>query len=532
MGRVTSPASSKTSQRALLSVTDKTGLVEFAKGLAELGFEIVSTGGTAKSLEAASVPVTPLERVTGWPEMLDGRVKTLHPLVHGGILARRDLPAHLEQASQHGIGLIDVVAVNLYDFGGAVARAETSFEEAVEQIDIGGPALLRASAKNHAFVLPVVDPDDYPRVLEALRAGERAEALRRALARKVFAHTARYDAAIARYLAGAEGDGEFPEPLVEVHQRVEVLRYGENPHQGAAFYRPPGAPSGLAAATQLQGKELSYNNLLDLDAALGLTVDLGTGAAGAVAVYIKHNNPCGAAAHLDAAQALATARACDPVSAFGAVVAVSRSLDRAAAEVLTESFVEAVIAPDFSPEALAVLAGKKNLRVLRLPDDAAWRPPVVPGVELRPVRGGVLAQTRDAAPTFGEEVRGARVVTRRAPSPAELAGLGFAWAVAKHVRSNAIVFALHDRVMAVGAGQMSRVDSVKICRQKAGEGLQGTVVASDAFFPFRDGVDHLAEAGATAIVQPGGSVRDPEVIAAADERGVAMIFTGVRHFRH
>jgi phosphoribosylaminoimidazolecarboxamide formyltransferase/IMP cyclohydrolase len=525
-------------RRALLSVTDKTGIVELARGLLSLGFELISTGGTARALEAGGVAVTPLERFTGWPEMLDGRVKTLHPKVHAGILARRDLDSHRAEMAAHQLEYLEVVVVNLYDFEGAVRRADASFEAVVEEIDIGGPTLLRAAAKNHAAVLPVVDPADYGAVLEALAHGAVDAALRERLAHRVFLHTARYDALIAAWLGARVGAREqeladLPEVVTRGYRRVEALRYGENPHQRAAFYRELGAaPSLLTAATQLQGKELSFNNLLDLDAAFGLAVELGELSEGASCVFIKHNNPCGAAAHADVAGAIAAARACDPTSAFGGVVAVTEPLDEVAAERLVEAFVEAVIAPGYSAEALEVLAAKKNLRVLRLAEPAAWAPARAETLELREVHGGALLQTRDAGRGVAAEVAAARVVTRRAPTAEERVGLGFTWAVAKHVRSNAIVFGLPGRVVAVGAGQMSRVDSVKICRLKAGDALVGTVVASDAFFPFRDGVEQLAEAGATAIIQPGGSIRDEEVIAAADERGLAMLFTGVRHFRH
>jgi phosphoribosylaminoimidazolecarboxamide formyltransferase/IMP cyclohydrolase len=521
-------------RRALLSVTDKTGIVDLAQGLARHGVEILSTGGTAKVLEAAGVKVRALADFTGSPEMLDGRVKTLHPRVHGGLLARRDLASHQAEMNTHGLEPIDLVAVNLYDFSGALEK-QLSFEATVEEIDIGGPSMLRSAAKNHAGVLPLVDPADYARVLEVLDAGGDLDApFRRALAHKVFAHTARYDGMVAGWLEGQlEGaDRSFPEVIGRSYQRVQPLRYGENPHQNAAFYRDLGAKTGLAAAEILQGKELSYNNLLDLDAAMGLAVDLAVTQTGATAVYIKHNNPCGVATSADLSTAIKRARDADPVSAFGAVIALTQPIDEAAAIALTEAFVEAVIAPGVDEAAQRVFAAKKNVRVLRLADPAAWQLPPAGQIELRKVRGGALAQSHDGGPPFLDEVKKARVVTRRAPTAAEWSALGYAWAVAKHVRSNAIVFAAPDRTLAVGAGQMSRVDSVKICRLKAGEVLRGAAVASDAFFPFRDGVDQLAEAGATAIIQPGGSIRDEEVIAAADGHGVAMVFTGVRHFRH
>ena len=514
-------------KRALLSVTDKTGLVDFARGLSRLGIEIVSTGGTAKALREGGLDVVALDAFTGWPEMLDGRVKTLHPKVHAGILARRDLESHGAQMAEHGLGYIDLVVVNLYDFFGALAREGASEQDIVEAIDIGGPTLLRAAAKNHAGVLPVVNPADYPRVLDALASGGVDDALRRELAAEVFRHTARYDAAVAQHFS--VGGTEAPTLETRSIERVAELRYGENAHQSAAFYKTPGSPTGLPAAKVHQGKALSYNNILDLDAALGVSVDLAALRSAPNAVFIKHNNPCGAAVAGGLADAIRTARACDAVSAFGAVVAVSRPLDGPAAEALTEAFVEAVIAPGFDPDALSVLAGKKNLRVLEL--DEPWVPLASRPV-WREVRGGVLRQDLDTRADPVEEVRSAKPVTKRAPEDPQRRALEFAWLVAKHVKSNAIVFAHEDRVVGVGAGQMSRVDAVKICELKAGDALRGTVVASDAFFPFRDGVDVLAAAGAEAIVQPGGSIRDDEVVQAADEHGLAMLFTGVRHFRH
>jgi phosphoribosylaminoimidazolecarboxamide formyltransferase/IMP cyclohydrolase len=527
-------ATPKTLRRALLSVTNKDGLVAFARGLAELGVEIISTGGTAKILEGAGVSVVPLDVFTGHPEMLDGRVKTLHPRVHGGILARRDLESHRREVAERGLAYIDLVCVNLYDFDGAVAKPAATFEDILENIDIGGPTLLRASAKNHPSVIPVVDPKDYDRILQVLRSGrdlspeERCE-----LALKVYRETSRYDRAIAAYLERTlrkerSTDGASEEEIIRRLSKVQPLRYGENPHQRAAFYRDSDqAPSFLSAAKQLQGKELSFNNLLDLDSALSLVIDLGKTSA----VYIKHNNPCGAATQATLAEAVGAARACDPVSAFGAVIAVNQAVDPRTAEVLTEAFIEAVIAPGYSPEALAVLGRKANVRVLLLDRPEDWRPG--DGLsDLRQIRGGYLLQTKDVSPSVRDEVENAKVVTRRAPTLDEKAALLFNWIVAKHVRSNAIVFGHTDRVVAVGAGQMSRVDSVKLCVLKGKDALRGTAVASDAFFPFRDGVDVLAEAGATAIAQPGGSIRDEEVIRAADEHGVAMIFTGVRHFRH
>lgn len=517
--------------RALLSVTNKDGIVDFGRALAERGVEVISTGGTARTLTDAGVEVTPLETFTGWPEMLDGRVKTLHPKVHAGILACRARPEHRAQMEEHGLGYIDLVVVNLYDFAGGLRRG-LGPDEMIEQIDIGGPTLLRAAAKNAADVVAVVDPADYSEVVTRLDEGRLDDAFRYGLATKVFVHTAGYDARVATWMQQTHASEPFPAMLSPVFERVEVLRYGENPHQEAALYRRgDGAFPGLTAADKLQGKPLSYNNLLDLEAALNLAQDLDLVSDDAGAVYVKHNNPCGVAVGPDVAATVRTARQCDALSAFGAVVAVNRPVDGPAAEVLAETFVEAVIAPSFDPAARARLAAKKNLRVLELPDPEAWKSRGG-AHDLRSLGGGVLVQSRDASPDFLAEAKAARVVTERAPTAVERAALEFAWAIAKHVRSNAIVFACADRVVAVGAGQMSRVDSVRIARLKAEDALEGTVVASDACFPFRDGVDTLAEAGARAIIQPGGSIRDEEVIQAANEHGVAMLFTGVRHFRH
>lgn len=512
---------------AVLSVTDKTGIDELGRKLSDLGYTILSTGGTAKTLRAAGVDVRDIAEFTGTPEMLDGRVKTLHPKIFGGILGRRSRPDHVEQMKTHGLASIDVVAVNLYDFEGTLAK-DPSFEDAVENIDIGGPSLLRAAAKNHEDVAVLVDPADYGEACQRLQAKTDDRAWRRGLAAKVYRHTARYDALVADYMT------ETPSPAgrVVALDRVQTLRYGENAHQTASHLRLPGKGPGWSDAVINQGKELSYNNLLDLDAALGLAVDLGEISDQAHAVFIKHNNPCGAASGPDVGRALALARACDPVSAFGAVVASTKVVDEEAAKVLTEAFFEAIVAPGYTEEARSVFLRKKNLRVLELARPDAWTVPEVPPSILRHVLGGYLEQSQDSGPKFGREVVDAKVVTQRGPDDAERRAMRFAWTVAKHVRSNAIVFTTEDRVLAVGAGQMSRVDSVKICRLKAGEALEGSVVASDAFFPFRDGVDVLAEAGAKAIVQPGGSVRDEEVIAAADEHGLSMLFTGFRHFRH
>jgi phosphoribosylaminoimidazolecarboxamide formyltransferase/IMP cyclohydrolase len=516
--------------RALLSVADKSGIVDLARSLAEAGVELISTGGTATLLREAGLAVTPVAEITGFPEIFDGRVKTLHPRIHGGILGRWDHPEDREAARAHGIEPIGLVVVNLYPFRETVARPGVEPDEAIEQIDIGGPAMIRASAKNHAHTTVVVDPADYGRVAEAVAGGGIELELRRALALKAFRHTAAYDAAIAAWMSGGLVEPEpLPETLVLEGRRVASLRYGENPHQQAAFYAlptPAGRPS-LARAEQLHGKELSYNNLLDLDAALGVALDLA--APGAVA--IKHTNPCGAAEGAPGESLTSVwrrARATDPTSVFGGIVALNVEVDAETAALLGETFLEAIVAPGYTPEALEALTRKKNLRLLAL---RPWPAPG-PRLDLRAVAGGILAQTADVG---RDDLGAARVVTRRAPTAEELASLDFAWRVSKHVKSNAIVFASGRGLLGVGAGQMSRVDSCRIAVQKAGDAghdLRGSVVASDAFFPFPDGLEVVAAAGATAVAQPGGSVRDEEVIAAADRLGLAMLFTGARHFRH
>lgn len=526
--------------RALLSVSDKRGLVEFASGLVGQGWEIVSTGGTARALGEAGVPVTQVADVTRFPEMMDGRVKTLHPSIHGGILARRHRPDDLAAARREGIDLIDLVAVNLYPFARAAADPATTFDALVEEIDIGGPGLARAAAKNFRDVLVVVDPSDYASVLERVRDLPGFPlTVRLALARKAFAHTAEYDRAIALELERAEVNGErvarvaasesggLPERFALQCRRIRALRYGENPHQRAAWYAPSDA-HGLGGATVHQGKELSYTNLLDLDAAARIVLELDDPAS----AVIKHTNPCGVAVGASAAEAYVRARDADRLSAFGGVVGLNRAIDEAAASALVSTFIEAVIAPAVEPGAREILARKPNLRVVtaelaRGGDGAA--------LEARSILGALLVQDRDrvaeAAAAWPRE-DAVRVVTERAPTEDEWRGLRFAWRVCAHVKSNAIVFTGPDRTLAIGAGQMSRVDAVKVAAMKATAPLTGSVVASDAFFPFRDGVDAIAQAGATAIVQPGGSVRDEESIAAANEHGLAMIFTGFRHFRH
>jgi phosphoribosylaminoimidazolecarboxamide formyltransferase/IMP cyclohydrolase len=512
-------------RRALLSVSDKTGLVDFARGLTALGFELLSTGGTASALREAGLVVTSVSEVTGFPEIMGGRVKTLHPRVHGGLLGRWDVPEDVAAARENGIEPIELLCVNLYPFRETIARAGVTLPEAVEQIDIGGPAMVRAAAKNHDHTLVVVSPTDYAGVLAALQAGAPDTAFRRNLAARAFTHTAAYDAAIAEYLTGEL----LPETLVVPARRVQALRYGENPHQTAAFYEvatPSTAPS-LARARQLQGKELSYNNILDLDAALGVALDL----RGLGAVVVKHTNPCGAAEGLPGetlAEVYLRARATDPTSAFGGIVGLNREVDAATAERLAETFLEAVIAPAYSAAALEILGKKKNVRLMAL---SPWPEPAAV-LELRSVSGGLLAQSRDTLP---DDLESARVATRRSPTPDERAGLDLAWRVARHVKSNAIVYARPGQILAVGAGQMSRLDSARVAASKAkefGHELRGSAVASDAFFPFADGLLVCAEAGAVAFIQPGGSVRDDEVIAAADGLDIAMLFTGHRHFKH
>ncbi len=519
-----------TSRRALLSVSDKRGLPAFARGLAELGFELVSTGGTAGALRSEGLPVVDVSQVTGFPEVLGGRVKTLHPAIHAGVLARRDLAEDLETLRAQGIRPIDVVVVNLYPFRETAARAGAAMDEVVEQIDIGGPSLLRAAAKNFAHVAALVDPADYEPFLAELRAGGPSAARRYDLMRKVFAHTAAYDMAIAEYFGAREEGGtaraEFPPFLGTAATLRQELRYGENPHQRAAWYAREGAAPWLAAARLLQGKELSYNNLLDLHSACACVCDL----PGTSAVVVKHNTPCGAASGAALEAAYRAARAADETSAFGGIVALNQRLDGGTARALAETFLEAVAAPELSPEAREILAAKKNLRLLELP--ALLSGSARSGLaarELRSIGDGLLAQEADVEL---EDPATYRVVTKRSPTEAERAAAIFAWRIVKHVRSNAIVFAAVDRTLAIGGGQTSRVEAVELAARKGGERLRGSAVASDAYFPFRDGLDAAARAGASCVIQPGGSVRDAEVIAAADEHGLAMLFTGRRHFRH
>ena len=526
--------------RALLSVSDKTGIVDLARGLAALGIEILSTGGTAALHSREGVKVTQVQDFTGAPEMLGGRVKTLHPKVHGGILARREIPSDQADMKAQGILPIDLVVVNLYPFREAVAKG-LPFDEVIENIDIGGPSMLRSAAKNAAHVAVVVDPTDYPTVLAELQQKREVHvSTRRRLQARAFAHTAAYDAAIGGWLSEqlaaqskeeASGFGESP-PLPE-YRLKQALRYGENPHQRAAFYvavPEPKEPT-LAAARQIQGKELSYNNLLDGAAALEAVKEHAQGPSGpATAVVVKHTNPCGVARANTVLDAYRGARDADPISAFGGIVALTHPVDAATGAALAETFLEAVIAPSFEPGALEALKAKKALRLLELPGLGeardSWQPEPR---EVRSIPGGLLVQSRDLQ---GADARGWKVVTRRAPSAEELEALQFAWLVVKHVKSNAIVLAHRDTTVGIGMGQTNRVDSVRIAAERAGPRARDAVLASDAFFPFPDGVEAAADAGIVCIAQPGGSVRDQEVIAAADKRGIAMVFTGDRHFRH
>jgi phosphoribosylaminoimidazolecarboxamide formyltransferase/IMP cyclohydrolase len=520
-------------RRALLSVSDKDGIVDFARGLAELDVEIVSTGGTAAALTDAGIAVRGIDDFTGFPEMMDGRVKTLHPRLYAGLLARRDDEGHLRAAREQGIEQVDLVCVNLYPFERTIARADASEREAIENIDIGGPTMIRAAAKNQAFAAVVVDPEDYGDVLGELResAGRLSLKRRKQLAGKAFACTARYDAAISTWFAARTEEG-FPRQRAGAYEKVTDLRYGENPHQHAAYYAQAGPGTHLLQGVeQLHGKELSFNNLLDLNSARELVeefTDSGAGD-GPACVIVKHNNPCGCALGESGQQAYERAFACDPESAYGGVVAVNRRVDRAWAEELNKQFIEVLLAPGYDEDALEVLKGKKNVRLLEL---AQWPPPAG-GLEAKPVRGGLLVQERDAV-TEGREQ--SRVMTAREPSEAQWGDLMFAWKVCRHVRSNAIVIAAGGATIGIGAGQMSRVDAVRIAVEKAQAAqpdlLAGSSLASDAFFPFADGPELAIAAGVTAIVQPGGSIRDEDVVAAADGAGVAMVATDKRHFRH
>lgn len=541
--------------RALISVSDKTGLAEFAKKLAAHDVELVSTGGTAKLLREAGLAVRDVSDLTGFPEMLDGRVKTLHPKVHGGLLGIRDNADHQAKMQEHGIQPIDLVVVNLYPFRATIQKPDVTMEDAIENIDIGGPAMIRSASKNHHDVAVVVDPKDYELVAAMLDAHQGAlpYVVRYQLALTAFRHTSAYDKEIARFLWSrqpanpevalgdtATNQSDMPEEIELNLQKAAGLRYGENPHQKAALYKLAGSEEhGVATAEQLQGKELSYNNLLDTDAAWELVMEIhhlhlhehrAKGAVGTenlphTCAIIKHTNPCGVGVSNSPLDAFQRAKSTDPVSAFGGIIAFSGQVDEATAKEIAEMFAEVIIAPDFTAEAKQVLSAKKNLRVLRMGEN----PRISTHLELRRISGGVLVQERDAELLDEEKFE---IVTERKPTPSELRGLRFAWAICKHVKSNAIVYSAEHQLVGVGAGQMSRVDSVKLGASKAQLPLTGTVLASDAFFPFRDGLDEAAKHGITAVIQPGGSVRDKEVIEAANEHGIAMVFTGMRHFKH
>lgn len=523
-------------RRALLSLSDKSGLEELAAALARRGVELVSTGGTAARLRELGHPVRDVSELTGFPEMMDGRVKTLHPKVHGGLLAVRDEPAHAAAAEEHGIGFIDLVVVNLYPFEKTVA-AGADRDEVIENIDIGGPSMVRSAAKNHRYLTIVTDPADYSALLQELETqdGMTSLALRKRLAAKAFARTAAYDSAIASWFAFADQGQQMPDTLPVALTKASELRYGENPHQSAALYLPQASPvAGVAGARQVQGKELSYNNLNDADAALELVAEFREGRP--ACVIVKHANPCGVAEGASMAEAYEAAFRCDSVSAFGGIVAVNRPLDGATARAITDIFTEVVIAPDADEEALAAFAAKKNLRLLLTGD---LPNPYRPGLQLKSIAGGMLVQSRDNGVIRPDDLK---VVTKRQPTEQEVSDCRFAWTVAKHVKSNAIVYAKDGVTAGIGAGQMNRRDSARVAAAKAREAADtfgwgeprtiGSAVASDAFFPFADGLLAAVEAGATAVIQPGGSIRDDEVIAAADEAGLAMIFTGMRHFRH
>jgi len=520
-------------KRALLSVSDKTGLVDFAQGLADLDVELISTGGTAKSLAEAGLAIQNISDITHFPEMLDGRVKTLHPAVHGALLADRSKPEHMETIARHDIAPIDLVVVNLYPFAETIARPGVTREEAVENIDIGGPSMIRSAAKNHAAVAVIVSPSDYPAVLAELQKNDGAlsQETRTRLAVQAYAHTAAYDATITSYLAAQEEGQGFPDLLTLAFTKVQDLRYGENPHQRAAFYREPAATGGLAAAAKLNGKEMSFNNIYDLNAAYNLVLEF-AGASTPAAAIIKHTNPCGAAVAGTLAEAFRQARAGDPVSAFGGILAVNQTIDAETANLITgkNTFFEAIIAPGYDADAFTILTTKKqwgqNLILLEAKGMAA---PSIEEYDYKRVSGGLLVQTQDAATLKPAETES---VSEREPTPEEMSDLLFAWKLVKHVKSNAIVLVKDKQLVGVGAGQMNRVQSVRLAVAQAGEKAKGAVLASDAFFPFSDGPEAALQAGVTAIIQPGGSKKDDESIAIADQYGAAMVLTGRRHFRH
>jgi phosphoribosylaminoimidazolecarboxamide formyltransferase / IMP cyclohydrolase len=512
-------------KRALISVSDKTGIVEFAGELAKLGVEIISTGGTQSLLKEKGVPVIGISEVTGFPEIMDGRVKTLHPAVHSGLLAVRDNEEHQESMKKLGLEYIDLVVVNLYPFAQTIAKPDVSYEEAIENIDIGGPTMLRSAAKNHAFVTVVVDAADYGQVLEEVRSGEDTTLeTRKRLAAKVFRHTGSYDALIADYLSKQMGE-PYPERYTVTYEKVQELRYGENPHQKAAFYKKPLAAAGnITTAEQLHGKELSYNNINDANTALQIVKEFSEPAV----VAVKHMNPCGVGIGSNVLEAYQKAYAADPTSIFGGIVAANRTVDEATAKLLNEIFLEIVLAPDFSPEAQQILSQKKNIRLLKVSGlDVAAQPKPEPVITT--VEGGMLVQDSDAYQLREADIK---IVTERKPTEEELKQLLFAWKVVKHVKSNAIVLAADDMTIGVGAGQMNRVGAAKIAIEQAGDKAQGAVLASDAFFPMGDTLEMAAKAGIKAVIQPGGSIKDEESIRVANENGIAMIMTGVRHFKH
>ena len=524
-------------KQALLSVSDKSGILEFARELSQRGVRLLSTGGTAQLLRDGGLAVIEVADYTGFPEMLDGRVKTLHPMVHGGLLARRDIPEHMAALKEHGIDTIDMLVINLYPFNETVAKADCSFEDAIENIDIGGPAMLRAAAKNHQDVTVLISPEDYAPVLEEMKANQNVVSYKTnlGLAKKVFAHTAQYDGAIANYLSalGADLDHKkrsaYPETLHLAFEKVQEMRYGENPHQSAAFYKDIYPVDGaLANYKQLQGKELSYNNIADADSAWECVKSFtGNAGDGAACVIIKHANPCGVAVGANTLEAYQKAFKTDPSSAFGGIIAFNVPFDGAAAEAISKQFVEVLIAPSFSAEAKVIFASKQNVRLLEIPLGTAFN-----AFDFKRIGGGLLVQSPDAKNVLESEMH---VVSKRLPTPSEMHDMMFAWRVAKFVKSNAIVYCANGMTLGIGAGQMSRVDSARMASIKAenaGLSLKGSAVASDAFFPFRDGLDVVVNGGASCAIQPGGSMRDDEIIAAANEHGIAMIFTGTRHFRH
>ena len=513
-------------QRALISVSDKTGILEFAKELHNSGIEILSTGGTAELLRKDGVPVIQVSDYTGFPEMMDGRIKTLHPMVHGGILARRDVPEHLKAMEEHGIRPIDLVVINLYPFEQTVAKKGSTLEEAIENIDIGGPAMVRSSAKNYKDVTIIVDPENYGKVLEEIKNGSVSLETRKRLSRDAFAHTARYDSLITDFLSNQwrEDEPNFPPFLNQPYTKVQDLRYGENPHQSAALYKESQPlPSEIVSAEQLQGKELSFNNYIDLNAAWELVRELGSGAV----VIIKHTNPCGVAVGEDQLKTFIIAREVDPVSAFGGILGFNQPVTALVAEEILKNFVEAVVAPGFDADAIKLFSAKKNIRLMQM-SNADFKSKDS-RLDLKRIGGGLLAQSPDVLNFIEGQLK---VASKRGPNAREMEDMKFAWLVAKHVKSNAIVYAKDKEILGIGAGQMSRVDSARVAVEKAHKSLSGAVMASDAFFPFRDSVDEAAKNGISAIISPGGSIRDEEVLQAAKEHNIAMVFTGVRHFKH